>query len=419
MDEDDIRDYLTELEDAGYMISVNFGFEENRNLSRTNYYTESIRGRNMKPAICIEIGSSPNKENNENITTCLTSFVKRVSQKFKTIELFDNSGPISLEYVRIKNGIYIDSELSGKIEDELEIEGNLQIHLFWYKDVYLTDKMVFNYYGFNQDMVKFTDSGVANLEFPRDVISGWIVDKNSSFKEVIDDIDFEFDVWYDRSDYYPEHTSFFEYYLSNENIKSLLELCFKDFESIKEEYSDDDFINQYDTKEQLISDILKPKNRWDREYNELGEFLVKSEIGGNIYDEIRTEYADWSFNSKTESDYKEIFKEFDSEVEDQLKTSIIGKINKDEEKTIRLKDGTFKKISYTRPYYILEFNIDWVTDYDSNDLFGVDIEDHMCDYSYHCVSKIKLDPNFSSYDDVDIKAFNDEIAKWLKKEIEK
>ena len=43
----------------------------------------------------------------------------------------------------------------------------------------------------------------------------------------------------------------------------------------------------------------------------------------------------------------------------------------------------------------------------------------MNDYSYNCVSRVKLDPDFSDYGDVDDKAFNSQIEKWLKKEIEK
>ena len=405
MSEEDIRDYLTEIEDEKYIVEVNFGF-----LNNDIKYTESITNRNMRPCVLVSITPAHDVKNYD-VTTCLTSFFKRVKNKFKEIRIYDaDDTKIDIKDLILKDGIFVKSE-----NEQLEIQLPLDIQLIWFSDVYITDKLLFEYYGFDDSNVKFTEKGEAQVGFPRDTISDWVlvswmamaVSKRSSFKEVIDDPDFDFDYHYDRSsDWIPEHDSFFTYHLEKETIKDLLELCFKDFDELKKEHPDNDFLNEYESKEQLINNMVNVKDRWSKSYTKLGKFLDEFEPGNNIYNELRTMYADWSVSAKADSDYKEIFNEFDEIVEKELNTKIVEKYDNEEQKSIRLENGDRKIVKYDRPYYRLLFNIDWVVESDSSDLFNLDLEEYMGNWTYNCIERTDLSPNFSDHADVDDKSFN-------------
>lgn len=412
MNEDDIRDYLAELEDEGYSIIVNFGF-----LDKEKRYTESIFNRYMRPCMAIDI-DGPHKNSNEDVTSCVTSFLKRVSNKFKENAIYDNNGKLDINDIILKGGIFIKSK-NGNIEDELQIEGPLHIELIWHSDVYITDKILFEYYGFEQTFVNFTDKGMAQIGFPRDVISDWVV--KGPYKDVIDDPDYDFDQWYYRgSEWIPDHDSFFRYHLENDTIKMLLEYCFKDFENIKYEYRNSDFITKFNSKDELINEVMNKPN-WGRHWSEIGEFLKDSEIGENIYDELRDAYADWSVDAKINDDYKKIFEEFDEIVEKELETSIIEKFESEEKKRIKISEihPHWKEITYYRPYYRINFNINWISETDSSDLFNLNLETHMSDWAYNCISRTELHPSFHDYADVDDKLFNIEARGMIKYNIEK
>ena len=400
MDEDDIRDYLIELEDAHYTIVVNFGFCDGVK------YTESITSREMTPCVSLDIHVNQ-KTSDEDVTTGLRSFVKRVASKFKSVTFHDDSGQLNIRDLKVQGGVFIKSD-TGKIEDELEIGYPLEVHLNWFVDVALTDKMIFEYYGFEDHMVKFTENGTAQIGFPVDVISDWVIDKNSPYKEIIDDPDYDFDRWYDCSDFVPDDDSFFRYYLENETIKELLELCFKNFDDMKSKYHKNDFINRFESKEELIGEILNPKERYNNNWKELGKFLKDRVLGDDIYNDLRHDYADWAYSAKIDSDHKELIKSFDEIIESALGTQIVEKFYNTE---------TSGKKTYERPYYRLEFNLDWVKESESADLFNLNLESHMSDWTYNCIERKKLNPYFSDYADVDWKEFNISARKSIRSRI--
>lgn len=411
MDEDDIRDYLIELDDAHYTIVVNFGFCDGVK------YTERITSREMTPCVSLDIHINQ-KTSDEDVTTGLRSFVKRVASKFKSVTFHDDSGQLNIRDLKVQGGVFIKSD-TGKIEDELEIEYPLEVHLNWFVDVALTDKMIFEYYGFEDYMVKFTENGTVQIGFPVDVISDWVIDKNSPYKGMIDDPDYDIEQWYDRgSEWIPDHDSFFRYHLENDTINMLLEYCFKDFENIKIEYDDNSFISKYNSKDELIGEIMNTKSSWSKHWTELGKFLDDSEVGANIYNELRVDYADWSVDAKINDDYKKVFEEFDDVVEKKLETSIVEKFENEERKRIKSGD-VWKEITYQRPYYRIDFNINWIYGEDSSNLFNRKLVTHMSDWTYNCIERVELNPNFSDYADVDDKLFNIEVRRILKNEINK
>jgi hypothetical protein len=424
MDEDDIRDYLTEIEDEGYSIVVNFGFLSPRNdvkESLTGGYTELINSYDVIPCISVNIEATSNV-GNDDVTTCLTSFVKRVSNKFKKIKVRDDEGFLNIEDIKLEGGIFLKSG-NGNIEDEIQLISPVCIQLTWFEDVHLTDKMIYEYYGFTQDKdTRFTEKGSAQIAVPRDRISDWIIPNKSDYKDIIDDPDYDIYQWYDCGDWYPEHDSFFTYHLENETIDLLLRCCFKNFDELKEEYPE--FLEEYSSLEDFIQNITKPKDRWSNNWGKLGKFLDKEELAGNIYNELRSKYADYSMHAKADEDYKAVMSDFDESVEEELGTTIIEKFNQEEKKRYRTKDRdgreVWKETTYERPYYRLDFNLEWLSRLESSDLFDLDsVEDEIGEWFYNNKDKIELNPRLSDYADVDDKEFNKEARADIKWQMER
>ena len=112
IDEDDIRDYLAEIEDEKYIIQVNFGF-----LSKsTGEYTELIDTYDVRPCISVNIMKMTIDykviTGNEDVTSCLTSFIKRISHRFKEIKVRDDEGYLNIEDIKLEGGIFLKSESS-------------------------------------------------------------------------------------------------------------------------------------------------------------------------------------------------------------------------------------------------------------------------------------------------------------------
>jgi len=410
MDEDDIRDYLAEIEDERYLITVNFGFLE----SSTGGYTELINSYDVRPCISVNIESTSNV-GNDDVTTCLTSFVKRVSNKFKEIKVLDNGGVLDINDIKLQGGISIRSE-------DIDVEEPLSVYLIWFEDVNLTDKMIYEYYSIPQDKhTRFTEKGSAQIAVPRDRISDWIIPNKSNYKDIIDDPDYDIYQWYHGGDWYPEHDSFFTYHLENETIDLLLRCCFNEFDELKVEYPE--FLEEYNSLEDFIQNITKPKDRWSNNWGKLGKFLDKEELTGNIYNELRSKYADWSMHAKADEDYKAVMSDFDESVEEELGTTIIEKFNQEEKKRYRTKDRdgreVWKETTYERPYYRLSFNLEWLGRLESSDLFDLgSVEDEIGEWFYNSKEKIEFKPRLSDYADVDDKEFNKEARSDIKWQIE-
>jgi hypothetical protein len=409
IDEDDILDYLTEIEDAKYIIGVKFGFYKNDD------YTELIDSYKVRPCISVVIGAYYGTESYD-VTSCLTSFSKRVKPKFKEVKIRDSGGYLDINNIQLKDGEIIKSDGS-------RILGDLEILLIWFEDISLTDKMIYDHYGFPVDRyTTFTNKGKALIDVPMDRLSDWILPRGSSYQDIIDDPDYDIYSWYDGGEWLPDHNSFFEYTLENETIEILLRCCFKNFSELKDEHPE--FLEEYDSLEDFIQKITKPKNRWSDNWSELGRFLDREEPAGNIYNEIRVTYADWSMTAKAESDYKEIINEFDKSVVDLLETTIVEKPEYEETKRVRKLDSNgesfWKESTYMRIYYKLEFNIGWLYQLDSDALFNLEsVEDKIGEYvsSYHYETK-DLNPNFSDYGYVDNKEFNKETRSVIKYQME-
>jgi hypothetical protein len=416
IDEDDIRDYLAEIEDEKYIIQVNFGF-----LSKsTGEYTELIDTYDVRPCISVNIMKMTIDykvvTGNEDVTSCLTSFIKRISHKFKEIKVRDDEGYLNIEDIKLEGGIFLKSE-SGNIEDEIELISPLCIQLVWFEDVHLTDKMIFDYYGIpTDDSMEFTKNGSLQISVSRDKITGWLL-KASKYRDILDDNDYDPYEFYDESNWFPEHDSFLKYDLEEETIQMLLRCCLHNFDELKKEGSN--FLANYESLEDLIKKTIDGRKKLSYDFDKLGKFL--NEVS-DMYGHLRGMYADYSLQTKADDDYEEIIRTFDKIVEDQLETKIIKKISKQEPLKYKTKDlnnqEIYKETTIEKTYYVLSFNLQWLSK--AGNLFNLgSLEQAIDDWCYYSIESVELNPNFSDYPHVDDKKFNEEARKELKDALNK
>ena len=207
-----------------------------------------------------------------------------------------------------------------------------------------------------------------------------------------------------------------------ETIYLLLKCCFNNFDELKEEYPE--FLEEYSSLEDFIQNISKPKDHWSNNWDKLGKFLDKEELAGNIYNELRSKYADWSMQAKADEDYSAVISDFDESVGEELETTIIEKFNQEEKKRYRTKDKdgneVWKETTYERPYYRLDFNLEWLSNLDSDDLFNLGaIEDQIGNWFYNTKAQVSQNPSLSDYGDVDDKEFNKEARADIKWQMER
>ena len=135
LNEDQIREYLIELDDAGYLITVNFGFVKkhiihyyNKPSVEKDVYTENIvAGEEIRPAYWIEIQKSRDV-NNEDVTDSLKFACSIIEDEADSdIKLFDSDTDVDINTTLIKGGIFINVDPEDNMSGE---EANNYIAIF-------------------------------------------------------------------------------------------------------------------------------------------------------------------------------------------------------------------------------------------------------------------------------------------------
>lgn len=401
--EEDIRDYLLELEDNKYFIDVRFGW-----LDRDNRFTQKVEGYVEEPCIGIEINSGYLTKS-EDVTSAVTSFIKRVSKKAKSVRIYDNDGEIPVKLLKFEGGIFLnerpeDSEPNEAGNyDDIQLDDGIFI-LCVFNQRKLTDKDIFEYYGIKGeklrtnegeiDCLSYNDKGTPVFEVEVYDLVRWTVDRNDSYVEYITNPDSIWDNYIGHFDWTPDHDSFFNYYLSDENRQLLLKVCIqKDgWESILEELGQDitqeDFIKSY------------------RDYRKLGEILEDLPASGEIYNDLRNLYVDFEENAKAEKDLEAIISKFDELVEEQFGTSILEKNRYSKKATATKKSGERYEYNHDFTTYKLLYNKEWLESLDAEVLMNAgSTYNILSEYSGNIYTE-KLKPNFSDYADVDRDEFN-------------
>lgn len=414
--EEDIRDYLLELEDNKYFIDVRFGW-----LDRDNRFTQKVEGYVEEPCIGVEINSSFLTKN-EDVTSAVTSFIKRVSKKAKAVRIYDNDGEIPVKLLKFEGGIFLNERPEDSSPDESGNYHDIQLDdgifiLCVFNQRKLTDKDIFEYYGIKGeklrtnegeiDCLSYNDKGTPVFEVEVDDLVRWVVDRNDSYVKYITNPDSIWDNYIGHFDWTPDHHSFFQYYLNDENRQLLLKVCIqKDgWETILEELGQDitqeDFIKSY------------------KDYRKLGEILEDLPASGEIYNDLRNLYVNFEENAKAEEDLEAIISKFDELVEEQFSTSILEKNRYSKKATTTNKSGEKYEYNHDFTTYKLLYNKEWLESLDAEILMNAgSTYNILSEYSGNIYTE-NLKPNFSDYADVDRDEFNKSAKSDLEYQLKK
>lgn len=438
LDEDQIREYLIELDDAGYLITVNFGFVKRettffyggrRSSVEKDVYTENIvAGEEIRPTYWIKIEKSRDL-NNEDVTDALKFACSIIDDEGDCdIELRDDGGDIDIDNVLVKGGIFInnDPKVDTKLnlndaEKELlysdEVESYLAIFAKQRNTIKITPKDLEDYYGWSVSVKK---EGQLWAEIDLEDLADFILSSQSQYKDSL--VKGQEHMWdyYEISNYYPEINSLFQYDLDKENEVLVVKALIKElggFEQTINHIGDECDDEVYEkvkemSEEELINYLLK-----ERFYETIKQLVSNSEM----FLEIKDTIANWEMSAHCDDNYDEIVSNFDSIVSDEL--GQYEKVVKEVTKYYNSKDaeGNPVKREYKTDvtYYQFPYSNDWISDTDSEYLFNKDLDELFRDFVRESNIDRNLNPRISDYGDVNKSEMNKDIKAYLTRYLSK
>ena len=418
LNEDQIREYLIELDDAGYLIVVNFGFVKKHTIHYYNkpsvekdVYTENIvAGEEIRPAYWIEIQKSRDV-NNEDVTDSLKFACSIIEDEAEAdIKLYDADTDVDINTTLIKGGIFINVDPEDNMSGE---EANNYIAIFAKQrnTIKIKPTDLEDYYGWNVDVKK---EGQLYAEIDLEDLADFILSPRSDYKDSL--VKGQEHMWdyYELSNYYPEINSLFQYDLDKENEVLVVKSIIKElggFEQTINHIGDECDDEVYDkvkgmSEEELINYLLK-----ERFYDTIKQ-LVKS---SDVFTEIKSDVANWEMSAHCDDNHDELVSSFDSIVSDEL-----GKYEKVEKEvtkyyTTKNSEGNQVKKEYKTDvtYYQFPYNNDWISDIDSEYLFNKDLDELFRDFVRESNIDRNLNPRISDYGSVDKVEMNKDIKAYL------
>ena len=420
LDEDQIRDYFIDFEDAGYLLTVEFGFVEeitkhyyNRPSEQKEIYTEKVTsGENVRPAYWIRIEKS-SSVNSEDITDSL-KFVYSIlkSESDADITLHDADTDVDINTTVIKGGIFINTEPDDDKSGE-EAESYLALFVKQKESITITPKDLVDFYGWDVEVEK---EGQLWAEIDLEDLADFILSPRTQYKDSL--VKGQEHMWdyYEISNYYPEIISLFQYELDKENEVLVVKSIIKElggFEQTINHIGDECDNEVYDkvkemSEEELINYLLK-----ERFYVTIKQLTTESET----LQEIKDTVANWEMSAHCDENYDEIVSNFDSIVSDEL--GQYEKIVKEVTKYYKSKDSegneTRKEYKTDITYYQFPYSNDWIKDIDSYYLYNKDLDDLFRDWVREQSIDRNLNPRISDYGDVDKIKMNADIKYFLTK----
>ena len=420
LNEDQIREYLIELDDAGYLITVNFGFVKKHTINYYNkpsvekdVYTENIvAGEEIRPAYWIEIQKSRDV-NNEDVTDSLKFACSIIEDEADAdIKLFDSDTDVDINTTLIKGGIFINVNPEDNMSGE---EANNYIAIFAKQrnTIKIKPTDLEEYYGWNVDVKK---EGQLWAEMELEDLADFILSPRSDYKDSL--LKGQEHMWdyYELSNYYPEINSLFQYDLDKENEVLLVKSLIKEmggFEQAINHIGDECDDEVYDkvkgmSEEELINYLLK-----ERFYDTIKQ-LVRS---SDVFTEIKLDVANWEMSAHCDDNHDELVTSFDSIVSDEL--GQYEKVLKEVTKHYTTKDGRRVEYKTDVTYYQFPYNNDWISDIDSEYLFNKDLDELFRDFVRESNIDRNLNPRISDYGSVDKVEMNKDIKAYLTRYLSK
>ena len=418
LNEDQIREYLIELDDAGYLITVNFGFVKkhiihyyNKPSVEKDVYTENIvAGEEIRPAYWIEIQKSRDV-NNEDVTDSLKFACSIIEDEADAdIKLFDSDTDVDINTTLIKGGIFINVDPEDNMSGE-EVNNYIAIFAKQRNTIKIKPTDLEEYYGWD---VKVKKEGQLWAEMELEDLADFILSPRSDYKDSL--VKGQEHMWdyYELSNYYPEINSLFQYDLDKENEVLLVKSLIKEmggFEQAINHIGDECDDEVYDkvkgmSEEELINYLLK-----ERFYDTIKQ-LVRS---SDVFTEIKLDVANWEMSAHCDDNHDELVTSFDSIVSDEL--GQYEKVLKEVTKyyTTKNSEGNQVKKEYKTDvtYYQFPYNNDWISDIDSEYLFNKDLDELFRDFVRESNIDRNLNPRISDYGSVNKEDMNKDIKAYL------
>lgn len=414
--DEDIMDYLLELEEAGYTIEIKHGF-----LDSNNKFTEKVESMVEEPVINVEI-STYQRVSDEDVTSAVRSFIKRVSNKAKVARIYDNDGEIDVKLLKFQGGIFLNERPEDSQPDEagnyhdIELDEGISIRII-FNQRRLTYKQILDYYdvkggyirtnGGDINTLSYLEDGTPVFEVEVEDLARWCVSRKDSYIKYVLEPDSILDWYVGSFDYTPDHQSFFQYYLKNENIRLLLQVCIKldGWNEIRKNLKNPEI-----SQEEFIEEAIKD---W-KGYSELGRMIDELPISTDVYSELRGLYVNFEENAKAEEDLEEIISKFDEIVEEQFKTTILQKNRYVITKTATNKQGEKYNYSHEFQAYKLKFTMDWFEDLDAETIKNCGTTYNLLLENTQNMYSMDIKPHFDDYASVNNEDFNREVEIVLK-----
>lgn len=420
LDEDDIRDYFQESIDEGYQIEVRYGFvgEEriwNYKESRTHYaerFTKKMESGNNTPAISILITCEDVSKNDvsDNLKFAYSIIAEEADAD---ISILDSDGEIGdIEGIIAKDGLFFTetwNNVEGKDPAITEADGYVEFLVKKKQAVKITQTQLAKYYDWSHYEEK---DGILYVDYSLEDLSDLLLARDSNYKDLLIDGSGIYDNYY-GSDYQPDFSSLFQYYLDKENEVLAVKALIKETGGLEQFVSHigdecDDMV--YDAVKEMNEDQLIEYLLKERFYSTLKQMSKESEIIGDI----KQLYGDWASNAHAEANHQQIKDEFDEILDDNF-TYIKGtreiekksKFNKDE-------NGNWRTYKEEETFYLIRFSNDWIEDFEVDDLEKESLETIFSEYCYkNDKTGYELKPHFSDYGDVDGKEWNKDVKSDL------
>jgi hypothetical protein len=427
LSEDDINDYMLEITDAGYSVSVEFGFSEKVKQgaykegkwveSEKEVFTDKVKaGDEVIPAYWISIIKG-DRIKNDDVTSTFQFACSIIAEEANAeISVNDSDGNLGdIDGIEIKGGLFYTDNWNSSESELLEVD-NIAIFAKSKETVTFTQENLVEYYNWKDAIVK---EDKVYVEFDIEDMSDIMLSRNSSYKDILlkgqEDM---YDNYY-GSDYQPDIPSMIQYTLTKENNHLLIKSMIKEvggLESMINHIGDECSDEVYETvkdksEEEVIEFLLK-----ERFYETLKQLCKNSEI----CQEVRQTIGDWELNAHVDANYQSILDEFDEIVEKEF---TFTKDKREVTKYYTSKDAegnqTRREYQELDTFYKIPYNNDWIDNEDGERLKDLSLHDIFKEWCGEQYFTYEMNPYFSDSGDVDSKALNTEIKGDLERYLNK
>ena len=422
--EEDITDYMLEITDAGYFISVEFGFSEKvkqysykdgkRVETEKDIFTDKVKaGDEVVPAYWIII-SKGDRIKNDDVTSTFQFACSIIAEEANAeISINDSDGNLGdIDGIEIKGGLFYTDNWNSSEPELLEADDYIAIFAKCKETVTFTEENLVEYYNWSDAIIK---DGKIYVEIDLEDMSDIMLSRNSNYKDIL--VKGQEDMYdnYYNNDYQPDIPSMIQYTLDNDNDKLLIKAMIKEvgglenmINHIGDECSDEAYENVKDkSEEEVINYLLK-----ERFYETLKQLCKNSEI----CQDIRQTIGDWELNAHADSNYQSILDEFDEIVEKEF---TFTKDKREVTKYYTSKDAegnqTRREYQEIDTFYKIPYNNDWIDNEDGERLKGNSLFDIFKEWCGEQYFTYEMSPYFSDSGDVDSKSLNQDLKSDLER----